>query len=168
MEAHKIIFFGINSKGIWFYLPITIIACCIILFLLDKERTKKETNEQFEENIKCRKPIVDNPYSNVLVTQNKIDLPACEYQYVKDDVNKYYKIGLYQNLNDFFDKKHLERQFYTMPITTIPNKQNKYGKEIKPIGKIKKGGNKNDVTTPQRKNFNMYVNSSYNLLISKE
>ena len=60
---------------------------------------------------------------NILVTQDKINLPNCDYdKKVSDEVDEFYKFNLYQN-DDLFDKKNLERQFYTMPITTIPNKQ---------------------------------------------
>ena len=33
------------------------------------------------------------------------------------------------------------------------NKKNKQGIDIKPIGKIKKGGNKKEVKIPHKKNF---------------
>ena len=62
---------------------------------------------------------------NVLVTQDNVENSACDInnKNIQQKVNKYYKFNLYQNSNDLFDKKNLERQFYTMPVDTIPNKQ---------------------------------------------
>ena len=118
-----VIFFLIGSNGNWYYLPIGIIIGSIILFLIDlPDQTDKKDLE--EKNKSCREPNINNPYMNVLVTQDNVNLPNCDYdKEITDKVDEFYKFNLYQNSDDIFDKKNLERQFYTMPISTIPNKQ---------------------------------------------
>lgn len=119
------VFFFIGSNANWYYLPLAIIIGCIILYLLDIDKQKDDKIQKDKINHKCREPNINNPYMNILATQEKVDLPGCNHSNdkIKKDVDKYYKFNLYQNSSDIFDKKHLERQFYTMPVSTIPNDQ---------------------------------------------
>ena len=116
-----ILFIFISSDKKWFYLPITTIIICIILFLINKN------DEKDENEISCRKPNINNPFMNTLATNDKVDMPSCKYnsEIVKESDEKY-KFNLYQNMVDLFDNKHTKRQFYTMPTSTIPNKQNEF------------------------------------------
>jgi len=120
-----ILFFFIGSNFTWYYLPCAIIIACLVLYYLDIPRQKEEKINEAKINHICREPNINNPYMNVLVTQDSINLPACKHfnDKIKTNVDKYYKFNLYQNSDDIFDKKHLERQFYTMPVSTIPNNQ---------------------------------------------
>lgn len=120
-----IVFFFINSNSIWYYLPLGIIIGCLILYYLDIQKQTEDKIQQEKNDYKCREPNINNPYMNVLATQDNVDLPACNHSNskIKKDVEKYYKFNLYQNSTDIFDKKNLERQFYTMPVSTIPNDQ---------------------------------------------
>lgn len=122
------LFYFINSNSNWYYLPIGIIIGCILLYTIDISKQKEEELEKIKNSIKCKSPTLNNPYMNILVTQDKQELPACDSreEEVKDLTNKYYKFNLYQNGEDLFDKKNMERQFYTMPSSTIPNKQNEF------------------------------------------
>ena len=120
-----ILFFFMGSNSNWYYLPIGIIIGSIILYFLDKSNQQEEKKQRILDNIKCKKPSLSNPYMNILVTQDKQELPACDNRNseIKSLTNKYYKFNLYQNGEDLFDKKNMERQFYTMPSSTIPNNQ---------------------------------------------
>lgn len=79
----------------------------------------------------CMKPTKENPFMNVRMSDYK-DFPsrppACNI--AKRPVNKmvrsYFDDGLYRDVDDIFGKQASDRQFYTMPVTTIPNDQTKF------------------------------------------
>jgi hypothetical protein len=79
----------------------------------------------------CMKPTKENPFMNVRMSDYK-DFPsrppACNI--AKRPVNKlaqnYFNDGLYRNVDDIFGRQASDRQFYTMPVTTIPNDQTKF------------------------------------------
>jgi hypothetical protein len=78
---------------------------------------------------KCERPRADNPFGNVLLT-DYIDNPAkpgaCDYEDVTDETKEAFNSRLYRNLDDVYEKKNSQRQFYTMPSTTIPNDTEAY------------------------------------------
>ena len=120
-----ILFFIINSEFYWYIIPLSIIIGCIFFGIGNNIEDIKKENNIINKDKNCRLPTNNNPYMNVLRYNDNLNIPACEYS---KDVDKKYKFNLYQNSNDLFDNKHLERQFYTMPITTIPNDVVTFGK----------------------------------------
>jgi len=118
-----ILFYFINSALFWYIVPIILIFVSLFAGVNVKE-VKKE-NKLFDPIKRCRLPTNNNPYMNILANDAEVNLPACEYD--KKLVDDKYKFNLYQNSNDIFDKKNLERQFYTMPVTTIPNDTIEFG-----------------------------------------
>jgi Family of unknown function (DUF5762) len=80
---------------------------------------------------KCTESTPANPFMNVLPTdyvENPDRPKACDISdpEIAEIVNSNFEIGLFKNVNDPFDNKNSQRQFYTMPSTTIPNKQNEF------------------------------------------
>jgi hypothetical protein len=75
----------------------------------------------------CTPPTRDNPFMNVLQNEyidNPTRPPACEYEEVKDQVEKDWAYNLYQDVGDaVFNRSNSQRQWYTNPSTTIPNDQ---------------------------------------------
>lgn len=114
----------IKSNFTWFLIPLAILVYSLFLGI-DNNQDEIDNYKKLSEK-KCRKPTNNNPYMNILRNEEDINMPACEFN--KKDVDKKYKFNLYQNSNDLFDVKHLERQFYTMPVTTIPNDIVTFGK----------------------------------------
>lgn len=84
-------------------------------------------------NDKCESPTLDNPFMNVNYV-DYLDNPnreeACDINNpdIKKDMNQKYMNNLYRDVNDLFEKNNSQRQFYTMPSTTIPNKQDEFAK----------------------------------------
>lgn len=88
----------------------------------------------------CTEPTVDNPFMNVTMkdylnidpkTQSIIDRPpACSASNpdIKKKIDKHFDNNLYKDVNDVFGKMNSQRQFFTMPWTTIPNAQNEFAK----------------------------------------
>lgn len=89
---------------------------------------------------KCTQPTLDNPFMNVTMkdmlnidpkTQRIVDRPkACDTTKgeVKKDMDEMFNHNLFKDVNDVFGKMNSQRQFYTMPNTTIPNAQDDFAK----------------------------------------
>lgn len=87
--------------------------------------------EDIENEKYIRKPTIENPFMNAnIVTKEDPD-------YVNDNifdidvskkVNNFYYDRLVRDIGDVYETFHSQRQFYTMPATTIPNSQDEYAK----------------------------------------
>jgi hypothetical protein len=97
-----------------------------------KINNKKKLNYEFNENYnknKCRKPTADNPYMNIVFSDylDASNVPEpCNSDQSKDDAKYLYNSTVYRNIEDVFERQNSQRLFYTLPITTIPNKQNEF------------------------------------------
>lgn len=72
----------------------------------------------------CVRPTLSNPFGNVLPTDIADDPAreaACAYDDIKEEVRDAFNDKLYRNLNDVYEKANSQRQFHTMPSTTVPN-----------------------------------------------
>lgn len=73
-------------------------------------------------------PTVDNPFMNILWSDYK-DNPTRDpaddvlKPSIKTAMDQTFSSDLYRDANDIFNKQASDRQFYTTPITTIPNDQ---------------------------------------------
>lgn len=80
----------------------------------------------------CRSPTKNNPYMNVTVDEYSSEKanrpPACNLSNpnISAQAHKHFTGDLYQDVDDLFGKKTSERNFYTTPITTVPNDQTKF------------------------------------------
>jgi len=76
-------------------------------------------NITFINDKKCAKPTVDNPYINPNVYDYKYDSVPMPCNVDDSEINvemkKCFDADLYKNLDDIYDKKNSERQFYTVP-----------------------------------------------------
>ena len=76
----------------------------------------------------CTVPTKENPFMNVMPT-DLADFPsrpqACDVTQtdVKDTMEKKFNHKLYRNSDDIYGRESSSRQFYTMPVTTVPNNQ---------------------------------------------
>ena len=136
-----IIFLVFSNNKKWLYIPILLILICIMLNYIEKKDKTEENMKRIEDRKnmireykdiaktkKCKKPTITNPYMNVLISDyhnNSNRDPACDVNEtdIKEARDKYYNENLYKNVDDLYDKKNSQRQFYTMPVTTIPNDQ---------------------------------------------
>lgn len=81
----------------------------------------------------CTPPTDNNPFMNILVPEyyeNPKRPEACPLEGelpgeegVAQEVNEKFDINLYKDVADIWDKNNSQRQFFTMPNTTIPNDQ---------------------------------------------
>jgi hypothetical protein len=94
-------------------------------------------NKDKNKDKKCVMPTKDNPFMNFLLSDymDNPDRPeACnavlenedEIDNINMDTTDKFNDNLYRNLNDLFDRKNSQRQFYTVPVTTLPNDQKSF------------------------------------------
>jgi len=92
------------------------------------------TVEELEQYRKasCRKPTKDNPFMNPDITDyNTGDVPAACNAYDEDIQDKskvFFNHDLFRDVDELWEKKNSQRQFYTIPNTRIPNSQVDFAK----------------------------------------
>lgn len=141
-----IIFLLFSDCTQYIYVLLIIIIIIIIIYFFVKESNKPENfdnitssdnKNKFDKNImseiqSCQQPTADNPFMNVTLSDiidHPNGLPACP---LSDEINK--KIddlvnnNFPENIDDVFNRKHSQRQFYTTASTTIPNDQYGFAK----------------------------------------
>ncbi|VBB18293.1 hypothetical protein YASMINEVIRUS_756 [Yasminevirus sp. GU-2018] len=99
----------------------------------EKKRNIKYSLDEMRlyESAKCRKPTVDNPFMNPSVADfNSEDVPvACnaDDEDIKKSIDLKFNEDLYRDIEDVFDRKNSQRQFYTI-AHNIPNDQEAFAK----------------------------------------
>ena len=83
-----------------------------------------------DPNTLCQLPSADNPFMNAINGDPRGRAGACivKDNSVKDLTETYFKLGLYNDINDVWDKNSSQREFVTMPSTTFPNDRDKWAK----------------------------------------
>lgn len=79
-------------------------------------------------------PTKDNPFMNVQLTDYTLNpqreaaskQSTTNMREINSEIDSKFDINLYKDLSDVFDKMNSQRQYYTMPVTTIPNKQKSF------------------------------------------
>ena len=123
----SILLFIIRGDTNIFFIPI--IGMLIIYFLVTQGIGMKELKETFGQSssLICRKPNIDNPFMNVLPMDDRQRPEACEYNdSTKNMIEDVFHANLYLDTNDIYGKNNSQRQYYTMPSTTIPNAQDEF------------------------------------------
>ncbi len=84
------------------------------------------------DNKKCIKPNINNPFMNYnIISDKKNRAEACKSWdniKIKKDIKNNFNFNLYRDVSDLYEKGNSQRQFYTMPSTTMPNKQTEFAK----------------------------------------
>ena len=115
-----------DSRYILFIFIIMLISILIYNYQIDKnKRIEKYLNDNdldIINNEKCIKPTQENPFMNPsLIGNNKYKSCSIENEKIKDDRDYYFNNNVFRETDDLYDKSLLDRQFYTVPSTTIPN-----------------------------------------------
>ena len=78
-------------------------------------------------NEKCVKPTRENPFMNpsLIGNNNKYDSCSIENEHIKDNIDYFFNKNVFRETDDIYDKSLLDRQFYTVPSTSIPNNREK-------------------------------------------
>jgi len=138
----SIILFFINQNFLVFYIPIFLAVFTYFLHenhIKNENKKRKLIRENFQNQNKyrslgCVKPTIRNPFMNAMLTDIKYNpkrLPACNSynsSKIRNDIESAFDNNLYKNLGDIYGRENSQRQFYTMPSTTIPNDQEMFAK----------------------------------------
>jgi hypothetical protein len=88
-----------------------------------------ETDKKLETN--CTNPTKKNPFMNFTLDDyiNNINRPpSCPYDKVKNKMRKEFRKDIVQDPADLWGQNISDRQFFTMPWTTVVNNQSSLGK----------------------------------------
>jgi len=132
----------ISKKYIYLYLPIIIMGFTIFIFKNQQENMElyynsyksNLNNKNYEKLVEkpYTKPTTNNPFMNInLVSdpKNKTEaIDSWDNKLVQEDIEKKFDHNLYRDVSDLFGKNNSQREYYTMPSTTIPNKQTEFAK----------------------------------------
>ena len=118
------------------YIFLGIITAFVSIFLYKYELREKAENEKFLEmnqidivdNKVCSRSTVDNPFMNTSIADRVLNPEhpkACNIDNpeLKKIVQNNFDKRMFKDVNDIYDKNASQRQFYSMPVTTIPNDQ---------------------------------------------
>ncbi len=83
-------------------------------------------------------PTVENPFMNInLITDNKEKTkapPSWNNEKVQTKIEDKFNFNLYRDVGDLYGKSNSQREYYTMPSTTIPNEQTSFAKWLYATG----------------------------------
>ena len=113
------------------YLFFPVIVAIIAIILNESNRSAKRNDEEFLEarnedvvdNETCVRSTVNNPFMNVMYGDNMQRPKACNVldKRIKAKIETNFNANLFRDVGDIWDRMSSQRQFYTMPSTTIPN-----------------------------------------------
>lgn len=129
----------------YLYLYITVIIIALTFFIYKFQETNKEmylnsdkdsfrnkNNALKLDEKKCTEPTVNNPLMNFNIIADRRDrAKACDSydsQEVKEKIENKFNYNLYRDVGDLYGKNNSQRQYYTMPATTMPNDQTAFAK----------------------------------------
>lgn len=133
------ILLSLGYKKIW-PLYVAIFGLAFTMFVYENKTEEFSSFRELDPNylpsdVPCTRPTYENPFMNVDPFE-QIDNPtrpeACslfdtlDENGVIEEVNDKFERNLYKDVSDIFDKRNSQREFYTNPITTIPNKQGEF------------------------------------------
>lgn len=142
----SIILMIVKRNYLYLYIFIFSIAITYLIFTFSED---KKTSESFIsddiDNESCQLPSNNNPFMNVLLTDDTNRKQACniENKKIKRMMKKKFNNNLFHDIEDVYDRKNSQRQFYTMPSTTTPNNRDTFQKWLYKTPKTCKEGNGN-------------------------
>ena len=121
----------------------------LVIFLMGMYWNYTKITDESIENYKSIVKIdPNNPVKNIL-HQNDVDIESDntpiqnlnQDRALQDKIKESLDHNLYRDESDIFDNCHSQRSFYTMPVTTIPNKQTEFANWLYKMPKTCKEGN---------------------------
>ena len=119
----SVIYKNVNYLGI----PICVMIISYIIYR-GEDTNKPDIKEQFYSvrGKECQKPTNENPYMNFLPSDKRNRKAACptyKNKKLENEVSDIVNKELYLSVDDVWQRKSNERQFYTMPNTRSMNDQ---------------------------------------------
>lgn len=126
----------------YLYIPVITLAVTYFIFYNQKDNKnlyfnsydsfQNRENENIIEKKPCTEPTVNNPMMNFNIITDKRDRSAAcdswDSKKVQEKVEDKFNYNLYRDVSDLYGKRNSQRQYYTMPATTMPNDQTAFAK----------------------------------------
>lgn len=141
--AIGIALFMLKNDTRYMYIPIFVLLFTLVMIKYNKEDAEKyfDSFSNSQKNIHNQEilnrppntlPTKNNPFMNInTITDPRDKGPAVSSwnnEVVKEKVEHNFENNLYRDVGDLYGKNNSQREFYTMPSTTIPNAQTEFAK----------------------------------------
>ena len=146
----SIILYLFSSNYLYFYIMIIVGSFTVFIFYNQKDNLElyfnSDKNDPENSIIKFNledennnvKPTTENPFMNInLISDNKEkeEAPSSwNNETIQKDIEDKFGYNLYRDVGDLYGKSNSQREFYTMPSTTIPNNQTSFAKWCYSVG----------------------------------
>jgi len=146
----SIILYLFTSNYLYFYIMIIVGLFTYFIFYNQKDNLElyfnSDKNDPENSIIKSDidnknnkiKPTTENPFMNInLITDNKEKEAApssWNNENMQKEIEDKFGYNLYRDVGDLYGKSNSQREFYTMPSTTIPNNQTSFAKWCYSVG----------------------------------
>jgi hypothetical protein len=146
----SIILYLLTNNYLYLYIFIIIGAFTCFIYYTQKDNVELYFNsipdsndnliEQtiFEDAKNTITPTVENPFMNInLITDDKTKEappPSWNNDSIQEKIEDKFNYNLYRDVGDLYGKSNSQREYYTMPSTTIPNNQTSFAKWCYSVG----------------------------------
>jgi hypothetical protein len=153
-----------DSRYILFIIIMLVISIIIYNFHNNKiaisEKFLEEKNIDIIDNKICTKPTIENPFMNPNIndiTYNSDRPEACSIDNAKvsELISDKFYARVFRQAGDIYGTMSSERQFYTVPSTSIPNDQTSYAEWLYKTGKSCKENNGEQCYNNLYKNYKL-------------
>jgi hypothetical protein len=138
----SVILYLFTQNYLYLYICIVIFAFTLFIYKNQKENMEmyfnsynsvlNEHNKRILNKKDCTKPTYNNPFMNYnIITDKGNRTEACKSwnnKKIKKNIKEKFNNNLYRDVSDLYGKNNSQRQYYTMPSTTMPNKQTEFAK----------------------------------------
>jgi len=145
----SILLYLLTNNYLYFYIMIIIGIFTVFIYYNQKDNIElyfNSINNSNDNQIIHRvidektdiEPTTENPFMNInLITDNK-EKPSATKSWnnneIKKDIEDKFNYNLYRDVGDLYGKSNSQREYYTMPSTTIPNEQTSFAKWCYSVG----------------------------------
>jgi len=145
----SVLLYLFTGNYLYFYIMIIVGIFTIFIFYNQRDNIELYFNSipnsndnvsvsRIVEKVTDVEPTTENPFMNInLITDNK-EKPAAPSSWndtpVQKEIDDKFNFNLYRDVGDLYGKSNSQRQYYTMPSTTIPNEQTSFAKWCYSVG----------------------------------
>lgn len=113
----------------YIYIPVIV---GLVTILIHQNKSLKENMENESEIKATIEPTKDNPFMNFNIITDERERGGATNSYnnekIQEDIEENFNHDLFRDVGDLYGKSNSQRQFYTMPATTMPNDQTSFAK----------------------------------------
>lgn len=132
----SVVLFVVKRDANIFLAPLITAIFVYLLYSTDRVNRQKDKKTLEGMGMKaqcgqvCQKPSQENPFMNVLISdykENPQRPKACRLEgKIRKEIAQNFEHNLYRDVDDIYQKKASDRQYYTTPNTSIPNESLKF------------------------------------------